>query len=927
VGNSGGRAAAWAGAGGAGAGAGGVSSAAKAALAQPFIRIEGGALKLKALPDAAGSGDSPKRLLRVVAILGKARMGKSTFLNAVVAHALQGAAVVPTPFAMSGEDEHCTRGMDAYLLPAGAGAAPADGKNAPPPCDVLLLDCQGLALDDSSHDPALLLTAYLLADVLIFNERARLGNDTLKMLEPVATFASILDGGATDGGGGKGGKGGKGAASAAKPTLLFRVSDSETAGIVQASVDRILRSQRDQYNSLRDALRSLFAAPIGGIRTDAIERSHRAALQSGNGSGGVRALLADDDLHFADAAQAVLTAGAPRYTGREWCALVPAVLAQVNAGGRISLDRLDVVLQAARADMNEYVAGLPPALTAPLEVDATQATFEERVVPREAAVAAALADFDATFRLIGAELRTATRATLERRLMAPIEAAKEAATRLATAAAAAAYAAARAPTPSPLAAVATTAAASVAQQGAVLTAALAEHLRPLRVVALPLYKPVAVPLLAWAAVQETTLALALTTQAAAEKRAAKAVADACAVLSGGKPQLAAHLRAALRGTFDATSRADLLLPPDAVGTRVLTALVRAHRAQLLLRTWMSVEIGAAPPSSGNGSAGGSSSDGGAVRVVLCDASAIPAAGGGALVPRQLTEWSGARAPTATHVLTRDAAATATAAVEGYFARSSTAGGVACPSDDELVAALVAGQVSPTHGLLGMLARALSAHVVPAVRGATGPLAAELSALVESALAGVYEHTDCRGGGFVEYGGGDALTLLRRVQQVHPSLELVSVTLDSSEEAVLKTPAMVGGLLMTASTYRTTWETAFKLAAANTVAEGFASSADAMLRVCLRRLPADGTHPVSRVYSVGTTLPSDPNPVYNPMRHWAARGCGELRPQMFRHELHQVLARDDERGAGGGTDNGDDGERIFAGWRHADVAFSGKPKTA
>lgn len=155
-------------------------------------------------------------------------MGKSTFLNCLAAKAMRadsgsrhvgagagagaGAAASSSsssrggrfqpPFATSDDEEHCTKGMDYFLVPDEATGLGED---------LLLLDCQGLAMGDSSHDPALLLAAYMLGDVLIFNDSSILKNDALKLLEPVCTFANSME---------------VPTSAVEKPLLVFRMMDA-----------------------------------------------------------------------------------------------------------------------------------------------------------------------------------------------------------------------------------------------------------------------------------------------------------------------------------------------------------------------------------------------------------------------------------------------------------------------------------------------------------------------------------------------------------------------------------------------------------------------------------------------------------------------------------------------------------------------------
>ena len=119
----------------------------------------------------------------------QARLGKSTFLNCIAMRLSMGAGAVmgagagasvatkappakrykksdaasaastpaasnfQPPFRTSDRVDHCTMGIDSYLVTAEASGRPED---------ILLLDCQGLAMGDSSHDPVLLLATYLL---------------------------------------------------------------------------------------------------------------------------------------------------------------------------------------------------------------------------------------------------------------------------------------------------------------------------------------------------------------------------------------------------------------------------------------------------------------------------------------------------------------------------------------------------------------------------------------------------------------------------------------------------------------------------------------------------------------------------------------------------------------------------------------------
>ena len=110
-----------------------------------LVQIDAQTLKLTQILDIPETEN-----LRVLAILGKARMGKSTFLNAIANRYVS----VKPPFETRDDENHCTRGIDYYYCKEQ---------------NLLLLDSQGLSLEDSSHEPKLLLFLYHISYVIIVN--------------------------------------------------------------------------------------------------------------------------------------------------------------------------------------------------------------------------------------------------------------------------------------------------------------------------------------------------------------------------------------------------------------------------------------------------------------------------------------------------------------------------------------------------------------------------------------------------------------------------------------------------------------------------------------------------------------------------------------------------------------------------------------
>ena len=282
----------------------------------PFVKIVEGKMALQAaldIPDGAP--------LRIISILGKARMGKSTFLNAIVSK-LKGRNL--KPFATQDNAEHCTRGIDAYYC--------ADHK-------LLLLDCQGLALEDSSHDPALLLFAYLISDVIIFNERMMLQNEALKLLEPICAFMTYLP-----------------MDEIVKPRLYFRISDGDIVKDAGKNLEKVVCVRyNDQYQSIRDSITTLFHPSIGIVKTDSLDKGVKKRLAADE----YLALFEDASLGFAPAIEEILAALPAGRAAGAWKASVPRFIESINRNDKITIEKLDVVGMVGKIALRDWVDACP----------------------------------------------------------------------------------------------------------------------------------------------------------------------------------------------------------------------------------------------------------------------------------------------------------------------------------------------------------------------------------------------------------------------------------------------------------------------------------------------------------------------------------------------------------------------------------------
>ena len=353
----------------------------------PLIKIGGTGLQLMDIADIPTEGP-----IRVVSILGKARMGKSTFLNAILSR-IEDRTV--TPFMTQDNDEHCTRGIDYYFCKKER---------------LLLLDCQGLALEDSSHDPQLLLFAYLVSDVIILNERMMLQNEALKLMEPICTFMTYID-----------------TESIPKPQLYFRISDGDLVKDPHKNLERVLTRYPDQYQSIRDSIAHLFQYDIGIVKTDTMDRSQKEALQKND----YMALLKDQSLGFQRAVDTLLVSLPKGRDAREWKSSLPRIIHNINHNEKISIDKLDIVFAWAKLELLEYEKTIPVAVFADIPVTETQESYDRLVAPRIQAQQYWLNDFSRKFKSVSKEIKDRFFQDLSERLARPIQLAKDTMTQLA----------------------------------------------------------------------------------------------------------------------------------------------------------------------------------------------------------------------------------------------------------------------------------------------------------------------------------------------------------------------------------------------------------------------------------------------------------------------------------------------------------------
>lgn len=347
-------------------------------MSQPFVKIENKKLQLKAKLDFAKLGD-----VKVVSILGKARMGKSSFLNCIASYLAKDNKKI---FSSMGGGEHITKGIDFYHIPEQ---------------NILLLDSQGLAHYDAQHDPILLLFVYLVSDVIIFNERMMLQNEALKLLEPVCAFLNFVD-----------------VDDIIKPSLFFRISDCDlNPSDAEKNLNKIMAEYPDQYQSIRASITHLFQEPLRIVPTTSLDKAPKAFIDAGT----FKPLLSDEDNGFKSAIEAILaTVTYPSKQKNQNIANLPRIIEQINNNQKIDISKLDVVQLTTYKEIRDWIDQQPKENYAPITVDGTQKSFEENVVPRQNKKKAILTAFSKRFKSVPDSVKESHHAKLAADLAEPI---------------------------------------------------------------------------------------------------------------------------------------------------------------------------------------------------------------------------------------------------------------------------------------------------------------------------------------------------------------------------------------------------------------------------------------------------------------------------------------------------------------------------
>jgi len=285
--------------------------------------------------------------IKIISVIGKARTGKSTLMNLLISKWLN---TNTTIFKMSNSGEHCTNGVDYYYLKE---------------LNIILLDFQGIYLGDSSQDSKLLLLAYLLSDVIIFNENKMLSNNTLSQFEPMLSFIQYIH---------------KDDFNKSNPKLIFRITDVNLNIEPTTNMHQMLTQHSDQFQSIRDCINELFDEPIA-INTNNLDRNEFKLLLQEDFIG----ILKENDNGFNNAITKInnyIECCNPQRTFGNFINDIRRIVYSINNEERIDFKKLDIVLNLANYELLDYITKIDNELYTNIVVDGTQKLYENNLISR-----------------------------------------------------------------------------------------------------------------------------------------------------------------------------------------------------------------------------------------------------------------------------------------------------------------------------------------------------------------------------------------------------------------------------------------------------------------------------------------------------------------------------------------------------------------
>ncbi len=329
--------------------------------------------------------------IKIISILGDARMGKSTLLNCIISKYTNSNNNI---FRTSSTLDHCTQGIDCVFIPE---------------LNILFCDVQGLKVGNSANDPKLLLITYLMSDIIIFTQPKMLNKSVLESFAPLSSFLTYIDFEQLD-------------KRNCKPKLIFRISDFTLSGTAQENLDKLLVEHEDQSKNIIINMKRLFK-DITAYNTNPLDRSELKLLAKTDFYGLFNSPENGFD-DFINIINTIIYTEPSKISFNEWYHDINEYIKIINSNKKIDFHKLDTYQLLTKLELSEYISELrknKPELFSEITIDHTQKQYDEKIVPRQKMCDNIIKEFNTRFSMVNDNLKLEKFNELKKEIYTPIE--------------------------------------------------------------------------------------------------------------------------------------------------------------------------------------------------------------------------------------------------------------------------------------------------------------------------------------------------------------------------------------------------------------------------------------------------------------------------------------------------------------------------
>jgi hypothetical protein len=306
--------------------------------------------------------------LKIISFLGNARIGKSTLLNCYVSNKIKkNTKIFNTSKSL---EQHCTSGIDMLCL---------EMSNY----NLILLDVQGLDLNDSKDDCKLMLFIYMISNLIIFNPKTILDNTVLSSLQSLTSIITYIP---------------DIESKTIKPSLLFRPRDIDQESDYNPvkNLKDMLSDVSDQYSNVRESIKKLFTN-IECKPTFYLDKKEKSLLSKDNfidfmdeSSNGFQDFCSYLDIMIENISERP----SDNFNER-----VKDLISKINSNKNIDYTKFDITMREAECDIKEWIFNEldKTKYDIPMETDGTQENYDIIIKPRIDYRDLILSEFDKRF--------------------------------------------------------------------------------------------------------------------------------------------------------------------------------------------------------------------------------------------------------------------------------------------------------------------------------------------------------------------------------------------------------------------------------------------------------------------------------------------------------------------------------------------------